>query len=173
MPTIRKKTRLWRETGIIEELKLTDAVTNPQRSFEMWDLLLYNKVVSEENITLLLDTAVIDAETKGGKIKKVKAISSLLEEYYEIEARFFIDCTGDAILAELAGAKYMRGREGKNVYGESLAPDKTDKKTMGNSILFFAKKYQVPLPFEVPSWTRKFTDDDFVHRNIRSWEYGY
>jgi len=168
-----QQTRLWRETGIIEELKLTDAVTNPQRSFEMWDLLLYNKVVSEENITLMLDTAVIGAETKGGKIKKVKAISPLLEEYYEIEAQFFIDCTGDAFLAELAGAKYMRGREGKNVYGESLAPDKSDMKTMGNSILFFAKKYQVPLPFEAPSWARKFTDNDFVHRNIRSWEYGY
>jgi len=26
----------WRETGIIEELKLTDAAANPQRSFEMW-----------------------------------------------------------------------------------------------------------------------------------------
>jgi ribulose 1,5-bisphosphate synthetase/thiazole synthase len=168
-----QQTRLWRETGIIEELKLTDAVTNPQRSFEMWDLLLYNKVVSEKNITLLLDTAVIDAETKNGKIQKVKTISSLLEEYYEIEAQFFIDCTGDAILAETAGAKYMRGREGKNVYGESLAPDKTDNKTMGNSIIFFSKKYQVPLPFEAPDWARKFTDEDFKHRNTGSWEYGY
>ncbi len=167
------KTRLWRETGLIEELKLTDAVTNPQRSFEMWDLLLYNNVVSEKNITLLLDTAVIGAETKGGIISKVTAISSLLEEYYEIDAQFFIDCTGDAVLAEVAGARYMRGREGKAVYGESLAPDQADNKTMGNSLLFFAKKYQLPLPFEPPSWARQFTEADFEHRQIKSWEFGY
>ena len=29
----------WREGGIIEELRLDDAVNNPQRCWEMWDLL--------------------------------------------------------------------------------------------------------------------------------------
>ena len=165
--------RNWRETGIIEELKLTDSATNPQRSFEMWDLLLYNKVVSEENITLLLDTTVIDAQVKNGVITTVKAICPLLEETYEINARYFIDCTGDATLAALASAKYMRGREGKNVFGESLAPDKSDLKTMGNSILFFSRKHDQPMPFAAPDWARKFSKDDFKYRRINSWEYGY
>jgi len=40
----------WREGGIIEELRLEDAVHNPQRSFEMWSLLLYDKVKREPNI---------------------------------------------------------------------------------------------------------------------------
>ena len=43
----------WRESGLIEEFRLDDAVGNPQRSREMWDLLLYDKVKSEPNITLL------------------------------------------------------------------------------------------------------------------------
>ncbi|MBO5255690.1 MAG: FAD-dependent oxidoreductase, partial [Opitutales bacterium] len=30
-----------REAGIIEELKLEDISTNPQRSWEMWDMMLY------------------------------------------------------------------------------------------------------------------------------------
>src|SRR5208282_237197 len=30
----------WRESGLIEEFRLDDAVNNPQRSFEMWHLLL-------------------------------------------------------------------------------------------------------------------------------------
>ena len=34
----------WREGGLIEEFRLDDAVHNPQRSREMWDLLLYDKV---------------------------------------------------------------------------------------------------------------------------------
>jgi hypothetical protein len=48
----------WRDSGLIEEFKLDDAENNPQRSFEMWDLLLYDKVMSEPNITLLLETAI-------------------------------------------------------------------------------------------------------------------
>lgn len=168
-----ESTRLWRETGIIEELKLTEVATNPQNSFEVWDLILYDKVISEKNIRLFLDTAVIDASVKNGEILKVRAISSMLEEILDIEARFFIDCTGDATLAALAGAKIMRGREGRDVYGESLAPEKTDMKTMGNSILFTARQFDKAMPFKAPEWARKFEEHDFRHRRIRSWEFGY
>ncbi|MBN2093574.1 FAD-dependent oxidoreductase [candidate division KSB1 bacterium] len=166
-------TRNWRETGIIEELKLTEAALNPQRSFEYWDLILYDKVISEPNITLLLDTAVIDATVENEQIVSIQAMSPLLEEYYQISARFFIDCTGDATLAALAGAHYMQGREGTEVFGESLAAAETDNKTMGNSIMFFARKHDRPMPFIKPAWARTFTKDDFKHRAISSYEYGY
>lgn len=82
---------LWRETGIIEELKLTEAALNPQRSFEMWDMVLYDKVVSEPNITLLLDTAVVGAAVEGGRVARVTAASALLEERYTLSAGFFLD----------------------------------------------------------------------------------
>lgn len=163
----------WRETGIIEELKLTDAATNLQRSFEMWDLNLYDKVVSEKNITLLLDTAVMGASVTNNAIKACKAASPLLEEYYTIEAPYFLDCTGDATLAAVAGAEYMWGREGKTVFGESLAPDHSDRKTMGNSIMFFAKKHDHPIPFKAPEWANVYNKKDFLHRKINSYEYGY
>ncbi len=166
-------TQNWRETGIIEELKLTEAATNPQRSFEMWDLVMYDKVISEPNITLLLDTAVIGTTVSFDKIVKVDAISPLLEETYTIKAKHVIDCTGDASLAAAAGAKYMRGREGKQVFGESLAPDQTDNKTMGNSIMFFAKQHDGPMSFEKPAWAKTYTQKDFKHRRIGSYEYGY
>lgn len=163
----------WRETGLIEELKLTEATLNPQRSFEIWDLILYDKIISEPRITLLLDTAVYDAVVQGDRIRQVKAVSPLLEEYYEIDGAFFIDCTGDATLAHVAGAKTVRGREAREVYNESLAPEKGDEKTMGNSILFFAQKHDKPMPFIKPAWARQFSQNDFKHRLIRSWEYGY
>ncbi len=168
-----EKTRNWRETGIIEELKLTEAATNPQRSFEVWDLILYDKVVSEKNIRLLLDTSVIDVTVDRDRIRSIKAVSSWVEEYYEIEGHYFVDCTGDATLAALAGALYMRGREGQDVFGESLAPPVSDNKTMGNSILFFARQHDRPMPFHKPSWARTFTKEDFLNRPINSWEYGY
>ncbi len=168
-----EKTREWRETGLVEEFKLTDSATNLQRSFEVWDLMLYDKIVSEKNITLLLDTDVYDVDVKNSAINKVYALSSLLEEYYEIEAQYYIDCTGDATVAAVAGADYMRGREGKNLFNESLAPDKSDLKTMGNSILFFGKEFNQPMPYIKPEWARTFTTKDFVNRPINSWEYGY
>jgi glycine/D-amino acid oxidase-like deaminating enzyme len=63
----------WREGGLIEEFRLDDAANNPQRCWELWDLLLYDKVISEPNITLLLETAVYSAAMKDGRIDHVMA----------------------------------------------------------------------------------------------------
>lgn len=163
----------WRETGLIEELKLTESATNPQRSFPIWDLILYDKVVSEPRITLLLDTALIGVTVEQDRVVSVEAISPSSEERYTIEAACFVDCTGDGALAAAAGAQYQRGREGRDTFGESLAPQQGDQKTMGNSLLFFARRHDNPLSFTPPAWARKFTKEDFAHRPIRSWEYGY
>jgi hypothetical protein len=165
--------KYWRESGIVEELRLIESATNPQRSFEIWDFILYDKVLREPNLTLFLDTALINAEVEDDEIVRAEAISPLLEAYYDIDAKYFIDCTGDSILAHAAGAEVMRGREGQDVYGESLAPEKSDDKTMGNSLLFFSKKHEQAMPFVAPPWARKFTKEDFKRRGIRSWEYGY
>lgn len=165
--------QVWRETGILEELVLTEAVINPQRSYEMWDFVLYDKIVSEPNITLLLDTAFYDAEVSNNTIKKIWGICSPTEEISEITATYFTDCTGDGSLAAKAGAKCMRGREAKSTFDESLAVDVADQKTMGNSILFMAQPHEEEMPYTPPSWARKYTTKDFVHRNIGSYEYGY
>ncbi len=103
--------QVWRETGILEELMLTESVTNPQVTYEMLDFVLYDKVISEKNITLLLDTLLFDVKTDGISIRSVKAICSLTEELYEINAAYFADCTGDGTLAAIAGAEFMHGRE--------------------------------------------------------------
>lgn len=165
--------QVWRETGILEELVLTEAVENPQRSYEMWDFVIYNKVVSEENITLLLDTTFYDLEVAGDEIKTITAICSQTEELFEIKAKFFADCTGDGTLGARAGADFMRGREATSQWGESLAVEKADLNTMGNSLLFTSSKHDKKMPYTPPSWARKYTTKDFVHRKITQWEYGY
>src|SRR5690606_38099622 len=87
--------QVWRETGILEEIMLADAVTNQQNSYEIFDYVMYDKVLTEGNITLLLDTMLFDAETRGNEVKSVKAYCSQTEELYEITARYFMDCTGE------------------------------------------------------------------------------
>jgi len=165
--------QVWRETGILEELVLTEAVENQQRCYEMWDHIMYDKVMSEKNITLLLDTNFYESEVSDGAIKKITAICTATEEIYEISAKFFADCTGDGTLAATAGAEFMQGREAVSEWNESLGQEKADLKTMGNSILFQSQKHEKAMPFKAPAWARKYTAKDFVHRKINSWEYGY
>src|SRR5687768_15388009 len=86
----------WREGGIIEELRLDDAANNPQRCWELWDLLLYDKIVSEPNATLLMDTVLFAAEVKDGRVERVMCRCDKTEHLYRIKAKCFADCTGDS-----------------------------------------------------------------------------
>ncbi len=163
----------WRETGILEEIMLDDAVHNLNNAYPMFDFILYNKVISESNITLLLDTALFDVVKKDDRISSVTAFCSPTEEIYEISAAHFADCTGDGTLGALAGAEYMRGREARSEWNESFGPDVPDDGGMGNSLLFMASEYDKPMPFVPPKWSRKYEFEDFRHRKIYSLEYGY
>jgi hypothetical protein len=163
----------WRESGLLEEFRLDDAVNNPQRSWEFWDLLLYDKVVSEPNITLLLESVLFSVAMKDGRIGQALVRCDKTEHLYRINAKLFCDCTGDSRLGLEAGAEMRRGREARSEFGESLAPVKADDDTLGSSILFTARKYDRPMPFTPPRWARKVSREQLRMRKITSWEYGY
>jgi hypothetical protein len=164
----------WREGGILEEIRLDDAANNPQRSWELWDLLLYDKVMSEPNITLLLDTPLYSVDTyKDGRISGVRARCDKTEHLYQLKAKVYCDCTGDSRLGLEAGAEMRYGREARGEFGESLAPETPDKETLGSSILFTSRKFDRPMPFTPPKWARKVDKKHLVKRSVTSWEYGY
>lgn len=162
-----------RESGIMEELRLEDAARNPAGCYSQWDLLLYEKIVLEPNITLLLDTDVVSAEVAGDVIVSARALRHSTEDEFVIKARFFADCTGDGRLGAEAGADYHVGREAKTEFDESLGQPVADQQTLGSSILLTGKKHDTPQPFVRPSWVRQFKKEDFRLRPIRSFEYGY
>jgi len=187
----------WRESGLIEELKIEDAFRNPARCFPLWDVILYEKVMNEPNITLLLDTDVVGVETsvpdtwslnrpvrsermyeftgpRGVRITSARAVRNLTEDEFIISAKFYADCTGDGRLGFEAGADFRIGREANALHGETIANDVDDVQTLGNSIMFTSKRHDQPVPFVAPPWARKFTPDQLkVGRGIRSWEYGF
>jgi hypothetical protein len=163
----------WREGGLIEEFRLDDAANNPQRCWELWDLLLYDKLVSEPNVTLLLDTVVFASDVRDGAIQRAWARSDKTEHLYEITAKIYMDCTGDSRLALESGAEIRFGREARSEFGESLAPEKPDEEMLGSSILFTSRKHDRPMPFTPPKWARKVTKDQLLKRPTNSWEYGY
>lgn len=153
-----------REGGIIEELRLDLAVQNPQRSPAMMDLLLYDKCRREPNLMLYLNTTVVSAVVEDGLIREVRAERPSTEDAFIIRAKTFVDCTGDGRLGIEAGAPFMRGRESKAQFSESLAQDEVDTKTLGSSIMFQARKHDRPMPFEAPPWARRFSAEDFKLR---------
>ncbi len=164
-----------RESGLIEELRLEDSYRNPHRSYSQWDLLLYEKVKLEPNITLLLDTTCTSSTTdpETGEITSITALRNPTEDLFIIKGRFFADCSGDSRMSVESGADYQVGRESIEEFGESLAQPFGDRHTLGSSILITGRKHDAPQPFHAPKWVRKFTKNDLQHRPISSYEYGY
>jgi hypothetical protein len=163
----------WREGGIIEELRLDDAANNPQRCWELWDLLLYDKIMSEPQATLLLDTVLYAAEVKEGRIERVMCRCDKTEHLYRITAKYFADCTGDSRLALEAGATIRWGHESREAFNEPLAWEKPTRETLGSSLLFTARDYCRPMPYTPPTWARKIDESKLRFRPVSSWEYGY
>lgn len=165
----------FRESGIIEELSLENAFHNPHFAWELWDLALYDRCISEPRIKLILDSTLFKAEVHEGAIRAVWVRCDTTEHLYHIKARIFVDSTGDSRLALEAGAEYMVGREAIEVFNESNASyDKTGT-TQGSSILFTSRKHDRPMSFHAPSWARRITAEDLQHRRVGpgNWEYGY
>ncbi len=178
-----RQTETWfleaRETGIIEEIRLENAVRNPQRSPSMFDLILYEKCRAEANLQLFLNTSVIGAKVENNTITEAHAIRASTEDRFTIHARIYLDCTGDGTLGAAAGAEFVRGREAGETYGETLAPELADGKTLGSTLLFMARRHDRPMPFSAPPWARRFTRESFRNRaafwsgSEQEYEYGY
>lgn len=165
-----------RETGIIEELRLDTLYYNPQDVYSIQDAVYYEKARFEPNITLLLNCSCVEAEMKGDRIHSVTGWQLTTETHHTVKAAIFADCSGDSILAPLTGAEFRVGREAKSEFGESIAPDVADERTMGMSILFFSRKHDSSQPFVPPVWAYRFEDCDDLpwgQEGHRHWITGY
>ena len=155
-----------REGGIIEEIFLENFYQNPSLKYPLWDSVLYEKAKAEENLTLLLNTACLDATMDGDRIVSIKAWQSNAETFHVISARYFADCSGDSILQPLSGARCMYGREAKADFNERIPPDVADRKTMGMSCLFQIRETDHPVPYTPPTWAYTYeTDDDLSYKD--------
>ena len=96
-----------------------------------------NAVKAEKNISLFLNTHAVGVEKEGDKITAVIGKDIRTGRELSFKAALFADCTGDGTLGFLAGSEFRMGREGKNETGESIAPDKGDKMTMGSWAMWY------------------------------------
>lgn len=160
-----------RETGILEELLLEHKRRNPTNSYAIFDTVLWEKAAFCKNLTLLLNTCVDGVHMQNGRISGVTAYQQTTEKRFEIGAPLFVDATGDGSLGAWAGADYTVGREARETYGESHAPEKADHCTMGNSLMFKARDAGRRVPFVKPAWANTYTEHDLrnrIHGDITS-----
>ncbi len=153
-----------RETGILEEISLENLYRNPYRSYPIWDSVLFEFIKKEKNIDAVLNCTCNDCEMDGNKIKKVVGWQTTTQTFHTVSATVFADCSGDSILAPLTGAEYIMGREERARYGESIAPELADSKTMGHSCLLQARETNEKRTFVAPEWAYKFTPEELENR---------
>ena len=83
--------------------------------------LVLDELVVKEGVEVRFFTRVIDAEADPQEGVVQGVVTSSVEGYRYIRAKTFIDCTGDAILAGLAGAKYRQaGRDTEHIMPATL-----------------------------------------------------
>ena len=162
-----------KETGILEEISLENAYRNPTRSFAIWDTVLYEIVKREKNITLLLNCTCMDATTEEGcfadgrtvRIKDIRGYQMTTQKFISVSADYFIDCSGDSILAPLTGADFRIGRESREEFGEDTKVEKADSLTMGMSCLIQGRETDRKIEYIAPEFATPLTAENFVGRD--------
>ncbi len=149
-----------RETGIIDEIATANACfPNYLDSPSIWSLVLWNFCREEPNLTVHLNTHAGEVEMEENRIVAVSAEQLTTEKRFRFSGRIFIDCSGDGVLGYRAGADYMTGREGRDVYNEPMGQEKTDDYRMGNTVYMRARDVGSSVPFETPDWAHIIPDD--------------
>ena len=154
----------------------------------VWDLTLYDIAQTTPNLTLQLNSAVVavvhddgarvtetplpDARfgylhrpacARSRRLGAVIVRVANAETERVLRGRYFLDCTGDGIVADLAGCEWRMGSEGRDEFGEPHAPEKPSRDTMGNSIHFRARDTGRLAPFTPPVWAVKHTDARYFY----------
>lgn len=139
------------ETGeLVDELSKRDADG---------DLHALDLLRAEPDAEVFIEHQVYDAVVEGRRIMSVDARDARSGKESRFTAPLFIDCTGTAILALLAGVETMFGHESKAEYGEATAPDEHLDEHHGHTVFFRTREADHPVPFPEVPWAVEVAKD--------------
>ena len=162
-----------REGGVIDELLVENLYRNPEGNPVVFDTLLLEKATAEHNITLLLNTAVYEAEKADDHtIRLVRAFCSQNSTTYEVSAPLFCDASGDGIVGFLTGAAFRMGAEARSEFGELFAPEAATPELLGHTLYFYSKDTGRPVRFVPPAFALKDISRIPRFRDIKAGDYG-
>lgn len=128
-------------------------------------------ICAEKNITLYESQRAISVRMDGDKIASVTLQHIETGEQTELQSPLFSDCTGDAGVGYLAGADWTMGREGRNEYYESLAPEQADSIVMGASVQWYSKDDEKKSSFPPFMYGVKFNDENCEPVTMGEWKW--
>jgi hypothetical protein len=162
-----------REGGVLSEILVENMYRNPDGNAIILDTILLEKVKNEQNLTLLLNTAVYEvSKSADDLISSVTGFCSQNSTRYILSAPYFCDASGDGIVAFQAGAAFRMGAESKEEFDEGFAPDKEYGELLGHSIYFFTKDAGRPITFTAPSYALKDVSSIVKYRSYDISDHG-
>lgn len=147
-------------------LSLTDGNWQIWRRFQ-FEPDVMNRIMQElleehkEFITLMLNAEYLSCETVEDRMTEICVRQG--DEIYQIRADYFVDSTGNIILARDAGCEVTIGTEGKEVYGEPSAGARDEENINGVSYVFRIRKSDNPEHIDP-----YITDDKAISRLVVS-----
>lgn len=91
--------------------------------------LAFRAMLDRQNIQVFAQHRLSAVESEGGRLRSVRFRSP--GGPATLTGHYFVDGTYEGDLMAMAGVAFHVGREGKGVYGESLAPDESDNQLQG------------------------------------------
>ncbi|GAB3706426.1 hypothetical protein GCM10027592_39900 [Spirosoma flavus] len=162
-----------REGGVIDELLVENWNRNPEGNPLIFDTILLEKVVSEPNIKLLLNTAIYEVEKSGpNTISGLKGFCSQNSTLYDLTAPLFVDASGDGIVGFQSGAAFRMGAESSEEFGEKFAPTAEYGELLGHSMYFYTKDVGRPVRFVPPAYALNDITKIPRYRNFNAQEFG-
>ena len=153
-----------RETGIIEEIQLDNKKKNPHTSFHQFDVVMWEKMRFQKNLTIFLNTNADDIVMDGDRIVSIICHQISTETEIVLDGKIFIDATGNGTVGAMAGAEYRVGSESRAEFGEPTAPDEENDYTMGCTLRFSSVDRHEPVRFEPPDWAYTYSEEDLKDR---------
>lgn len=126
-------------------------------------------LAKEKNVTLFLNYRAIAVTKEGDRITSVVAKHIETGKELAFKASLFSDCTGDGTIGYLAGADYRMGRESAEEFGESIAPAKADKLTMGASVQWYSVESEKPCRFPEFEYGVTFNEENSEKVTMGEW----
>lgn len=126
---------------------------------------------AEDNVEQYPSYRAVQVRKEGSRIVAVLIRNIETAQEIWLEAPIFSDCTGDGTIGFLAGAHWRMGREGRDEYGESLAPETADKLTMGASVQWYSKKHSKSTVFPEFSYGVAFNDNNCEKVTMGEWKW--
>jgi len=101
------------------------------------NLMIFQEMLAEQpNITVIKEAKLSEVQVFYSKILSAEFKTG--ENILKLQAEIFIDATYEGDLMAMAGVSFTVGREGKDIYNESLAPDTTDNQLQAYNFRFCA-----------------------------------